>query len=395
MLEAVKVALDPTPRQERALLSHAGAARFAYNAALAHVKSQIEAGKRPDWSYYSLRRWWNAGKDGLAPWWRENSKEAYNAGLESLGRALKNYSASKAGERKGRRAGFPRFKTKDGAAPSYSYTTGSFGPIDGDPKALKLPRVGRVHCFEDVARRVGDAKVTRMTISRRAGRWYASLSVERPGGVPAPVRGRPSVGVDLGVRKLATLSDGTVVPNPHAYKARLSGLKRAQRELSRKRKGSARRERARLKVARANARIADSRSDATHKLTAGLVRTYGLVAIEDLNVSGMMRNHHLAQAVADASFGEFRRQLEYKAERNGVQVAVVECFFPSSKTCSRCGAVKAKLPLSEAHVPMRGMRTDHRQGFERGNQHTRRRECPGDAKRARRVLRRGARPRGR
>ena len=172
MLEAMKVALDPTPRQERALLSHAGAARFAYNAALAHVKSQIEAGKRPDWSYYSLRRWWNAGKDGLAPWWRENSKEAYNAGLESLGRALKNYSASKAGERKGRRAGFPRFKTKDGAAPSYSYTTGSFGPIDGDPKALKLPRVGRVHCFEDVARRVGDAKVTRMTISRRAGRWY-------------------------------------------------------------------------------------------------------------------------------------------------------------------------------------------------------------------------------
>lgn len=244
MLEAVKVALDPTPRQERALLSHAGAARFAYNAALAHVKSQIEAGKRPDWSYYSLRRWWNAGKDGLAPWWRENSKEAYNAGLESLGRALKNYSASKAGERKGRRAGFPRFKTKDGAAPSYSYTTGSFGPIDGDPKALKLPRVGRVHCFEDVARRVGDAKVTRMTISRRAGRWYASLSVERPGGVPAPVRGRPSVGVDLGVKELATLSDGTVVPNPHAYKARLSGLKRAQRELSRKRKGSARRERA-------------------------------------------------------------------------------------------------------------------------------------------------------
>lgn len=148
-------------------------------------------------------------------------------------------------------------------------------------------------------------------------------------------------------------------------------------------------------MARANARIADSRSDATHKLTAGLVRTYGLVAIEDLNVSGMMRNHHLAQAVADASFGEFRRQLEYKAERNGVQVAVVDCFFPSSKTCSRCGAVKAKLPLSEAHVPMRGMRTDHRQGFERGNQHTRRRECPGDAKRARRVLRWGARPRGR
>ena len=100
-------------------------------------------------------------------------------------------------------------------------------------------------------------------------------------------------------------------------------------------------------MARANARIADSRSDATHKLTAGLVRTYGLVAIEDLNVSGMMRNHHLAQAVADASFGEFRRQLEYKAERNGVQVAVVECFFPSSKTCSRCGAVKAKLSLNE------------------------------------------------
>ena len=142
MLEAVKVARDPTPRQTRLLESHAGAARFAYNAGLAHVKARLEAGVRPEWSYYGLRKWWNANKDTLTmngdtgvAWWRENSKEAYNTGLESLGNALKNFSKSRKGQRRGRGVGFPRFKAKDGAVPRFAYTTGSFGLIDRDPHA--------------------------------------------------------------------------------------------------------------------------------------------------------------------------------------------------------------------------------------------------------------------
>ena len=137
MLEAVKVALDPTPRQERLLESHAGAARFAYNAGLAHVKDMLERQEKPEWSYYALRRWWNQAKNTLAvdgttgeTWWRENSKESYNSGLESLADALKNFSKSRKGQRKGRRMGFPRFKSKDRAVPGFAYTTGSFGLID-------------------------------------------------------------------------------------------------------------------------------------------------------------------------------------------------------------------------------------------------------------------------
>ena len=212
VLEAVRVALDPSPTQERLLLSHAGASRFAYNVGLAHVKAGIEAGEKPEWSFYSLRKWWNSNKDALAVgedgviWWAENSKEAYSSGLEALAKGLLNWSKSRRGDRKGRRMGFPRFKAKDRATPSFAYTTGSFGLIHGDPKALRLPKIGRVHCMENVTARVGDAKVLRMTVSQRAGRWYASLTVEREDKpVTKPPRGG-AVGVDLGIKTLATLS---------------------------------------------------------------------------------------------------------------------------------------------------------------------------------------------
>ena len=353
VLEAVKVALDPSPAQERLLLSHAGAARFAFNAGLAHVQEAIEAGVKPEWSFYSLVRWWNANKDMLAvnadgaPWWAENSKEAANTGLRSLAAALSNWAKSRKGQRKGKRVGFPRFRAKDRATPRFAYTTGRFGLIDGDPKALKLPRIGRVHCMENVAERVDGARVLRMTVSKRAGRWYASLTVERDDKpVTKPPRGG-AVGVDLGVKTLATLSDGTVIENPRCLAASERRLKQAQKALSRKTMGSNRRAKARAKVARIHARVANCRSDAMHKATTWLAGTYSEICIEDLNVVGMVKNHHLAKAVSDASFGEFRRQLEYKTARTGARLHVVDRWYPSSKTCSKCGAVKAKLSLSE------------------------------------------------
>lgn len=353
MLEAVKVALDPTPMQERLLLSHAGAARFAFNAGLAHVKEALEAGAKPEWSFYSLVRWWNSSKDTLAvgadgtPWWAENSKEAANTGLRSLAAALSNWSKSRRGERRGRKVGFPKFKAKSKAAPRFAYTTGAFGLIQGDPKALRLPKVGRVHCMEDVAERVGDARVLRMTVSRRAGRWYASLTVEReePAVRRAPKGG--AVGVDLGVKTLATLSDGTVIENPRCLAASERRLKKAQKALSRKVKGSRRRAKARAKVARLHAHVANQRIDAMHKATTWLASTFSEICIEDLNAAGMVRNHHLAKAVSDAAFGEFRRQLEYKTARTGTRLHVVDRWYPSSKICSKCGRVKAKLSLAE------------------------------------------------
>ena len=353
VLEAVKVALDPSPVQERLLLSHAGAARFAFNAGLAHVKEALDASEKPEWSFYSLVRWWNSSKDALAvdadgvPWWRENSKEAANTGLRSLAAALSNWSKSRRGARKGRRVGFPKFKAKDQAVPRFAYTTGSFGLIEGDPKALRLPRVGRVHCMEDVTERVGDARVLRMTVSRHAGRWYASLTVERE---DKPVTRAPkggAVGIDLGVKTLATLSDGTVIENPRPLRKAERRLKRAQKALSRKTMGSNRRAKARAKVARLHARVANQRLDAMHKLTTWLASTFSHISVEDLNAAGMVKNHHLAKAVSDAAFGEFRRQLEYKTAKTDAKLHVIDRWYPSSKTCSRCGRVKAKLSLAE------------------------------------------------
>ena len=156
-----------------------------------------------------------------------------------------------------------------------------------------------------------------------------------------------AVGVDLGVKNLATLSDGTVIPNPRALGKKLKALRKAQQALSRKVMGSARREKARERVARLYARVTDARMDAINKATFMISQNYGTVCIEDLNVAGMVKNHHLARSVSDAALGEFRRQLEYKTARSGAVLRVVDRWFPSSKTCSNCGAVKAKLPLSE------------------------------------------------
>lgn len=353
MYEAVKVALDPTPAQERLFLSHAGAVRFAFNAALAHVKESLEAGEKLNWSFYSLRKWWNANKDELAVdndgviWWANNSKEAYSYGIESLAKGLSNWANSRRGERRGRKVGFPKFKAKGNTVPTFVYTTGLFGIIQDDPKALKLPRIGRVHCMENVSDRVGDARVLRMAISQRAGRWFASLTVERE---DEPITQAPkggSVGVDLGIKTLATLSDGTVIENQRHLKKSEQKLKRAQRALSRKMPSSNRRAKAKAKVARIHAHVANQRQDALHKLTTHLANKYSEISIEDLNIAGMTKNHALAKCIMDASFGEFRRQLEYKTERTGARLNIVDRWYPSSKTCSGCGRAKAKPSLSE------------------------------------------------
>jgi putative transposase len=350
--EAVKVRLDPTPRQERLMASHAGAARFAYNAGLAHVKESLENGEPADWSHYSLLRWWNANKDELAVnsttgvvWWSQNSKEAYNMALHGLARGLSSWSKSRKGQRKGKRVGFPKFKSKN-ATMRFAYSTNFTAPTESDPYGLKLPRIGRVHCMENVYKRVDGARLIRITVSRRAGHWYASLTVEREPTVTTVPKGG-AVGVDLGVKSLATLSDGTVVPNPRALGTRLKALGKAQQALSRKVKGSARREKAKERVAKLHARVADVRADAINKVTTMIASNYSVVCIEDLNVAGMMKNRHLARSVGDAALGEFRRQLEYKTARNGGVLRVVDRWFPSSKTCSNCGTVKAKLSLSE------------------------------------------------
>ncbi|MEU6265110.1 IS607 family element RNA-guided endonuclease TnpB [Saccharopolyspora shandongensis] len=373
VLQAYRFALDPNPSQEQALRSHCGAQRFAYNWGLVHVKAvtdqraaEASYGVAHDeltpalnWSAYSLRKLWNTAKNTVAPWWGENSKEAYSSGLANLATALGNWDASRKGKRKGRKLGFPRFKGKR-AVLSCRFTTGSFGLVDRDRRHVKLPRIGTIRTHEStrkLARHVerGTARIRSAAVSFRSGRWFVSFSVEITRDDPKPASPRSSVGVDLGIKSLAVLSTGEVIANPKHLEIAQRELRRLQRQAARrtgpdkrtKRKPSARWRKTQARTAKLHAKIANARRDGLHKLSTLLVREHGVIVLEDLNVTGMMRNRRLARHVAGAGMAEIRRQIEYKAAWAGVHVRIADRWYPSSKTCSGCGVVKAKLSLSE------------------------------------------------
>jgi len=183
-------------------------------------------------------------------------------------------------------------------------------------------------------------------VRRRANRWFVSITVEEEIADPTPIKG-PKVGVDLGIKTLATLSDGTSISNPQALKRRLRKLKQLAKSVSRKKQGSKNRENARLRLAKMYLKTFNIRQDTLHKLTTYLAKTHSSIVIEDLNVFGMMQNRRLARAIADVGWYEFRRQLEYKSQWYGSQLVVAPRTFPSSKMCSHCGNKKKDLSLSE------------------------------------------------
>jgi putative transposase len=370
VIRAYLFALDPTPTQVEAMRSHCGAARVAYNWCLAQVKANwqqraaeesygIPADQRTPWtdtSAYGLRKAWNAAKYQVAPWWAENSKEAYATGCANVAAAL--------GNRKAGRARMPRFKSKRHARMACRFTTGAFGLAE-DRRHVRLPRIGAVRTSEStrkLARKIetGQAKIRSATLSWQRGRWHVSFSVELPDPEladrePAPRAGGRVVGADLGITALATLSTGKRVPNGRRLDRELARLRRAQRRVARRR-GPDRRTRAepsnRWRKARARAdrihtRVANQRRDDTHKFTTPLVGKYDVIVIEDLHVAGMLRNRRLARHIAGAAWAEIRRQLTYKTRWAGVRLIVADRWFASSKTCSGCGTVKAKLGLSE------------------------------------------------
>jgi transposase len=377
--QAYRFALDPTPRQQGALASHCGAARRAFNWGLGLVKQRLDqrtAGEQVEvpWTLPALRREWNCAKYQVAPWWRENSKEAYNSGLDALARALKNWADSKQGRRAGRRVGFPRRKTKHRTRPTCRFTTGAIR-VEPDRHHVTLPKIGRIRTHEStrkLARRVeqGTARILSATISRNADRWYASFTVEVQRKVQAPARSKAIVGVDVGIRHLAVLSTGQVIPNPRPLDQAQRRLQKLNRQLARRRSPhahdgtrrtpSAGWRQTQRRLARTHAHVAHIRSDALHKLTTGLATSHSTVMVEHLNVAGMLRNPRLARRIADAGWGELRRQLAYKLAWASNRLVQADVFYPSSKICSACGAVKAKLLLSVRvfHCETCGMRID-------------------------------------
>lgn len=335
MILAHKIALDPNDKQAAYFARACGTARFTYNWALAEWQRQYAAWKQdnslPKPSQAALRRQLNALKREQFPWMLEVTKNAPQMAIIQLGEAFRNFFAG--------RAQYPKFRKK-GVHDRFTITNDQFS-VEGS--RIRIPDLGWVRMRESL-RFAG--KIMSATISRVADRWFVSITVETEDPPKRCAENQGVVGVDLGVSALATLSTGETITGPKPHKALLNRLRRLSRSLSRKQKGSSNRAKARAKLARLHARIANIRSDALHKLTSDLSRRFHTIGIEDLNVRGMMANRHLARSIADMSFFEFRRQLEYKAERRGGLVVVADRWFPSSKTCSACGSVQKDMPLS-------------------------------------------------
>ncbi|MFF1355203.1 IS607 family element RNA-guided endonuclease TnpB [Streptomyces sp. NPDC058297] len=379
VVQAYRFALNPNAAQQAAMRSHCGAARAAYNWAVGWVTASWwqrkaeetygvpEAGLtqwRP-WSLPSLRKAFNAAKHTdprFADWWGENSKEAYSTGLANASAAFDNYSKSKQGKRHGRKMGASRFKSKRKARLACRFTTGTIR-VDADGGHVTLPRLGTIRTYEPTVKlltrvQAEKARVLSETVRHERGRWFVSFQVEVKQDLGRVARPDTAVGIDLGVKNLAVMADTTgeirVVANPGHYDRARKQLRRASRVVSRRQgpdrrtgqKPSKRWEKANAQRNKVHHRVANLREDALHKLTTSVAAEYGTIVVEDLNVAGMLRNRRLARRIADAGFGQIRHQLDYKTrQRHATRIVLADRWYPSSKTCSECGAVKVKLPL--------------------------------------------------
>ena len=389
-----KTELDPTVKQHILLCQCAGTARFSYNYGLARKQEVYkESGKTI--SAIDLQKELTARKHSDLPWLKGVSKWIVQNALRDLDQAYDNFFRrvrEKKTGKKHKNLGFPKFKSKSQGRGSFRLDK----PIRVFEDRIQLPKLGTIRLKEHSYIPTSGVKILSATVSERAGRWYVSVLVEESVPQVIPASGK-SIGVDLGISSLAVCSDGRPpIKNAKALRANLKRLKRSQRHLSRCKKGSKNREKARHQVARLHARIANIREDVLHQATSSLVHTPlspserislkthltsllplpktkaeqkrgkkqvkklihqtteinaplrpQLLVLEDLNVEGMKRNRKLARAVSDVGMGEFRKQIEYKSLWNGEMLLFADRFFPSSKTCHGCNWKWEDMELSD------------------------------------------------
>ena len=334
MIRAHIIRLDPTAEQEIHFKKCIGTARFAYNWGLAQWKERYTNGEKPSEGF--LRKHLNSIKRDEFPWMLEVSKSVVQQAIKNLGSAYGSFFSSLNGTRKGRKYRLPVFKAKRASRQTARLDNGP-GSFEFAGKSIKLQKIGTIKTHEEL-RLTGRA--LSVTLVSHGDRWWVSILVEIADKKDEAVR--PAVGVDLGVKSALTLSDGTVFKLPTSIKRGAKSVQRLCRRLSRKKKGSNNRVKARTRLARKYWHVAQIRKDWQHKTTTTITKRYGLVGIEDLNVSGLLKNHRLARAISDVGFFEIRRQIAYKAQT----VFVVSRWLPSSKTCSKCGCKKDSISLS-------------------------------------------------
>jgi putative transposase len=392
---AFRFTVDASAQQAAVLARHAGASRFAFNQCLSMVKDALAARVADcslvvPWSGFDLINAFNGWKRSAAagrvlvvdaagtvevvttglPWRSEVCQQVFEEAAVDLGRGLAAYTGSRTGKRKGRRVGFPRFKRKGRGAASFRIrqrTTRGRTAIrvgEGGARSVTLPRIGMLRVREDTRRlrrmlANGRASILSATLSCRAGRWQVSLAVEAADlhaahlHLPDDRAAAAWVGVDRGLAAFvvaATAADREVLrveDPPRPLRAAQARLRRLSRQVSRKQKGSANRGKAVARLGRCHARVRNVREHFLHEVANRLVKTHDRLALEDLNVTGMMANHRLAQAIGDAAWARFARLVEYKQQWRGGQLVAVDRWYPSTRTCSRCRTLALPLPLPQ------------------------------------------------
>jgi putative transposase len=322
---------NPTVKQQQYFRRACGTARFAYNWGLEEWQKQYEAGNKP--TAFEIKKIFNAIKPVEFPWVFNVTKCAPEQAFANLGSAFKRFFN---GQGK-----YPKFKKK-GERDSFYLSNDQFKVAANQ---VKIPKLGWVKLTENLR---FSGQILSATVTRAADKWFVSFQVQiKKAPLKVSQNQADAIGVDLGVKNLATLSNGETVLGPKPLKKRSRRLTRLQRHLVKCTKGSKRRFRLKRKISRLYYRIHCIRADSLHKLTHRLCQGFQVICLEYLNVKGMMKNHKLAKSISDMGFYEFKRQLGYKAACNGNWVSVVDQWFPSSKTCSLCGHKKAELKLSE------------------------------------------------
>jgi putative transposase len=342
------------PEDPSVVRQHFGARRFAYNWALERVKADMDARKTdPEhesipWNLYALRRQWNLDKHSVAPWWPTASKEAYSSGISDCVTALTNWRSSNNGTRRGAAVRFPRFKSRRTDRGRVRFTTGAMR-CEPDRRTIVLPSIGALRSKENTRRlerltTTGRARILNATLTEQWGRLFVSFACIVEQHRPTVTRPDITVGVDLGLRVLATVatSDGEIIeyPNPAPLRATLTERRRVSRSMSRRIPGSRGHTRAKAKLATLDRRCVHLRQHASHQLTTGLAATYGRIVIEDLDLAAMKRgmgHRAFRRSVSDAALGQIRPQIAYKTAWYGSTLIVADRWYASSKTHHLCG----------------------------------------------------------
>ena len=340
MKRAYKYKIKPTMKQQRQLLQAFGCARFIYNWGL-DKKTKAWTNEHKSISYFELAKELTQLKQTEEyKWLKDVSSDSLQQALRNLDNAYTQFFKAK--------KGFPKFKSKKHSKDCVKFIM-NVG-FDFDNWRVKIPKCGWVKLCKNKFFDLSTSKIGTLTVSRdKCGDYWCSIVVEdnKPQKSKAKISEGTSVGIDLGIKDYAILSDGTKYSNPKYYESNRLKLKVLQQKFARTQKGSNRHQVMRLKVARQYRKITNSRIDFLHKLSTNLIKKYDTICLENLNVEGMMKNHNLAMAIQSASWSEFIRQLKYKAEWEGKNIVFIGRFEPSSKTCSKCGYVKRDLKLSD------------------------------------------------